>query len=149
KPEPYFYLGALKAADLKALTGAYHRSTKSGGLRALDPNVQRGHEEPRSATIREFVKHGYPWCEMNEANRSRPESEELKKPGWLPTAIIVNILPPNARRHNQRIAMSDIVTIEESDDAISMLVMPEKFNGANWQPSAIYPLEVIDGQHRL
>ncbi|MBK6728912.1 MAG: hypothetical protein IPG63_17135 [Xanthomonadales bacterium] len=30
KPNPHFYLCSLKASDLKALTGVYRRSTKSG-----------------------------------------------------------------------------------------------------------------------
>lgn len=149
KPDPTFYLCSFKASDLKALTGVYRRSTKAGGLRALDPNVQRGHEELRSKTIREFVKHGYPWCEMNDANRALPESDELRKPGWLPTAIIVNVLPANAQRHNKRIDTADVMTIEDAGGATPMLVLPEGFSGASWQPQAIYPLEVIDGQHRL
>ena len=147
KPNPHFYLCSLKAADLKALTGVYRRSTKSGGLRVQDPNVQRGHEEARSATIREFVKHGYPWCEMSEANRSLPEAEELRKPGWLPTAILVNVLPSNAQRHNKKIEKPDTVSIEE-EGGNSYLVLPNGFS-EKWRPESIYPLEVIDGQHRL
>jgi hypothetical protein len=148
RPNPYFYLCSLKASDLKALTGVYRRSTKSGGLRVQDPNVQRGHEEARSGTIREFVKHGYPWCEMGEANRNLPEADELRKPGWLPTAIIVNILPANAQRHKKTIDKADLVSIDEEKGESSSLVLPNGFS-SKWQPKSIYPLEVIDGQHRL
>jgi len=35
KPIPYFFLCAIKAKDLKALTGVYRRSTKGGLARAI------------------------------------------------------------------------------------------------------------------
>ena len=59
KPAPDFFLCSIKASDLKALTGVYRRSTKGGVARAKDPNVQRGHEEERSATIRDYVRFGF------------------------------------------------------------------------------------------
>lgn len=139
----------MKAAELKALTGVYRRKAKPGQLRALDPNVQRGHEEDRSSTIREFVKFGYPWCEMSEANRERPDAADLRKPGWLPTAIIVNILPPSAKRHGTAISRSDVVDIEKTTGGVVNLLMPSGFSGSTWTPSSVFPLEVIDGQHRL
>jgi hypothetical protein len=98
-PERYFYICSVRSADLKALTGVYRRSTKGGTARAKDPNVQRGHEEERSLMIREFVKHGFPWCEMSESRRRAEGAADLKKPGWLPTAILVNILQPNDKRN--------------------------------------------------
>src|ERR1041385_3619342 len=76
------FLCSIRASYLKALTGVYRRSTQSGA-RALDPNVQRGHEEDRSRIIREFVQYGFPWCEMGAAKRSLPGAEDLRKPGWL------------------------------------------------------------------
>ncbi|MBK6728913.1 MAG: hypothetical protein IPG63_17140 [Xanthomonadales bacterium] len=84
---------------------------------------------------------------MSEANRTSPDADELRKPGWLPTAILVNVLPPNAERHKKKIEKSDLVVVEEADGH-SQLVLPEGFS-EKWNPSSIYPLEVIDGQHRL
>jgi hypothetical protein len=149
KPAPEFYLCSLKASHLKALTGVYRRKATAGQLRVQDPNVQRGHEEQRSRTIREFVRFGFPWCEMSEGNRSLPQSEELRKPGWLPTAIIVNILPANERRHKRAIERADLIAIESPQSATPTLLLPEGFSGATWKPRSIFPLEVIDGQHRL
>src|SRR5690349_18816637 len=80
RPKAEFYLCSIKAGDLKSLTGVHRRTAAGGTLRKLDPNVQRGHEEERSRTIREFVKFGYPWCEMNDANRRRTDSNDLRKP---------------------------------------------------------------------
>lgn len=148
KPNPHFYLCAIKAKDLKALTGVYRRSTKSGAPRLSDPNVQRGHEESRSKLIKEFVKYGYPWCEMSEQRRSTSSAKNLQKPGWLPSAIIINILPQKARRNGVEISDTDLVTINE-DGPLIKFNYPVNFTNSKWSPSTIYPLEVIDGQHRL
>ncbi len=148
RPEPQFYLLSMDARDLKALTGVYRRSVKGGTARASDPNVQRFHDEERSEVIREFVRYGYPWCEMGEANRHLPDADELRKPGWIPTAILVNILAPDAVRNGVAIKPKDCVTLEDSGP-LTNLRLPPSYNGHAWAPQAVFPLEVIDGQHRL
>jgi hypothetical protein len=148
EPPKYFYLCSMKAGHLKALTGVYQRTTKGGKPRAKDPNVQRGHEEERSQMIREFVQYGYPWCEMNEAKRKSAGASDLLKPGWLPTAILINILPPGAVRNGVGIPDADLVRVEENG-RIALLHLPEKFEGPDWEPDKVFPFEVIDGQHRL
>lgn len=150
KPQPYFYLCSIKARDLKALTGVYRRSTKGGLARAKDPNVQRGHEEERSRIIREFVRYGYPWCEMTDTRRSSPSAKNLQKPGWLPTAILVNILPENAVRNDRNISAADLMHVVE-DGEIDKIQYPKGYTNADWTPqsNSVFPLEVIDGQHRL
>jgi DGQHR domain-containing protein len=148
KPEKHFYLCSIKASDLKALTGVYRRSTKGGTARAKDPNVQRGHEEERSRLIREFVQHGFPWCEMSESKRRAEGATDLKKPGWLPTAILVNVLRPKEERNGVRIPDSDLVRIDVNGET-AVLNFPKKFSNCAWEPEKVFPLEVIDGQHRL
>jgi hypothetical protein len=148
RPETAFYLLSLPASHLKALTGVYRRSTKKRQPRAKDPNVQRGHEEERSATIREFVKYGFPWCEMGGAKRRTPDAQSLRKPGWLPTAIIVNILAEGDKRDGQTIANKDLVSVVDKGRTAS-IELPSAFSGQGWEPETIFPLEVIDGQHRL
>jgi len=143
-----FFLCSIKASHLKALTGVYRRSTKTGKARALDPNVQRGHEEERSRIIRDFVQYGFPWCEMGAAKRSLPGADDLRKPGWLPTAILVNILPPKAERNGVRIPDEDLIKVEENGSTAT-LTLPPNFEDEKWQPKQVFPLEVIDGQHRL
>lgn len=150
KPLPYFFLCSIRAKDLKALTGVYRRSVKGRVARVKDPNVQRGHEEARSQIIREFVKFGYPWCEMSEPRREAPASKNLQKPGWLPTAILVNILPKNAIRNGSEILEADLVSIEHGDNSVAQINFPKSYtDSATWEPSSAFPLEVIDGQHRL
>jgi hypothetical protein len=148
KPPEYFYLCSIKAGQLKALTGVYQRSTRGGQPRVKDPNVQRGHEEERSQMIRQFVQYGFPWCEMSEAKRKLPGGEDLLKPGWLPTAILINILPPGAVRNGVKIPEADLVRIVEQDQ-MAALHLPKSFKGSDWEPEKVFPFEVIDGQHRL
>lgn len=139
---------SMRASHLKALTGVYRRSAKSGKPRALDQNIQRGHEQDRSTTIREYVKHGYPWCEMSEAKRKAHGATDLLKPGWLPTAILVNILPAQTSRNGVKLLGSDAISIKQAGDR-SELTLPPSFSGGTWTPDSVFPLEVIDGQHRL
>ena len=148
RPEAHFYLFSMKAGHLKALTGVYRRSTTGGRPRGKDPNVQRGHEEDRSAVIRQFVQYGYPWCEMASTKREKPDAMDLRKPGWLPTALIVNILPKGSERNGIRIPDKDLIRIEERSDR-TYLKLPDSFTGTDWEPHHVYPMEVIDGQHRL
>lgn len=148
KPRPDFFLFTLAAADLKALTGIYRRSTKSRRPRAKDPNVQRAHDEARSQRIRDFVRFGFPWCELNEGKRQSGEYADLRKPGWLPTAIVVNILPVGGVRDGQQLAAEDALTVTDGDESPTIR-LPSTFSNSKWQSSSIPPLEVIDGQHRL
>lgn len=148
KPQSYFFICSIKARHLKALTGVYRRSTKQGIPRAKDPNVQRGHQEERSEVIREFVKFGFPWCEMRESLREQPQAGDLRKPGWLPTAILVNVLTEGSKRNGVEIPDSDLVRIEELNGS-AILNLPKNFRGTDWEPSKVFPMEVIDGQHRL
>lgn len=147
EPKPFFLLSSIKAKDLKALTGVYRRSTKGKLARANDPNVQRGHEEGRSALIREYVQFGYPWCEMNASRRSSPGANDLRKPGWLPSSILVNVLPVGAARNGKKLASADAVEALTTTDQPSLCLPAAYRNG--WEPTSIFPLEVIDGQHRL
>ncbi len=111
--------------------------------------MQRGHEEARSQMIREFVRFGYPWCEMSGSRRESPTAGNLQKPGWLPTAILVNILPEMAERNNLKISAEDLVRVEEEGD-VALIHYPKSYSdGTPWEPKSVFPLEVIDGQHRL
>lgn len=148
RPFPYFFLCSIRARDLKALTGVYRRSTKGKLARARDPNVQRGHEEARSRIIREFVKYGFPWCDMTDTRRSSPSAKNLQKPGWLPTAILVNILPADAQRNGRTISANDVVDVEEVGN-VAQIKFPKTYQTSGWTPESVFPLEVIDGQHRL
>jgi DGQHR domain-containing protein len=149
KPEPHFYMFTLPAVELKALSGIYKRSTADGQLRSVDLGIQRRHDEERSKRIQEFVKHGYPWSDLNDTKRSSGDFNHLLKPGWLPTAVVINILKPNEKRQGVGVASDDLIHVTGQDQPIATISLPKNFNGANWAPSKRHPIEVIDGQHRL
>jgi hypothetical protein len=64
KPEPHFYMFALPASQLKALSAIHRRTTEGGLLRSQDIGIQRRHDEARSETIGDFIQYGYPWTEL-------------------------------------------------------------------------------------
>jgi len=149
RPAPHFYIFTLPASDLKALSGIQRRTTAGGLLRSKDLGIQRRHDESRSKEITEFIHYGYPWSDLSESKRKSGQYDDLLKPGWLPTSIVVNILKPSDMRHGQRVSEKDIITIDDSNESITTIRLPQKFTGPNWKPSPLHPIEVIDGQHRL
>lgn len=149
RPDPYFYLFTLPASELRALSGIYRRTTEGGLPRSQDLGIQRRHDENRSKEISEFIQYGYPWSELSEAKRRSGQFNDLRKPGWLPTAIVVNILKPGDKRRGSGIAKEDLITLVNSDTQAVFIELPKSYTGPGWRPSQLHPIEVIDGQHRL
>lgn len=148
KPEPYFYIFSLPAAELRSLCGISRRQASDLTPRAADLGIQREHDPERSAEIFRFVEYGYPWSTLSEAKRKTAEFNSLRKPGWLPTAIVINILKEDDQRRKRNVDENDIVTLQKDNECCSV-VLPYSQWSKSWSPSAIPPLEVIDGQHRL
>jgi DGQHR domain-containing protein len=146
KPEKCFYIFSLSAAYLKMLTGIQRRTTK--GKRSEDLGIQRRHEEGRSAVIADYVRYGSAWSDLSQNKRESGQYNDLRKPGWLPTAIVVNILAPGDKRRGQEVARHDLVSIKENGTPLVNLQLPASFTPDNWKPK-FPPFEVIDGQHRL
>src|ERR1035438_2332138 len=114
EPPHEFYMFSLKARDLKALSGIQRRRKSDG--KETDLGIQRRHEEDRSREIGRFVRYGYPWSELSAAKRSSKSFEDFKKPGWLPTALVVNILSPNDKRRGSIVDSADRITVLDNDD---------------------------------
>lgn len=148
RPEGHFYLFSLSANQLKALTGIFRRTKKKDQSSSEDLNIQRMHDPARSTEISKFIETGYPWSELSEIKKKSGQFDDLRKPGWLPTAIIVNILKPEDERTGQKVATKDLIKIQDSQNH-SEIILPQEFKGSKWSPSQLYPIEVIDGQHRL
>ena len=72
-------------------------------------------------------------------------------PGWLPTAIVVNIFDPEFpdKRRGQAVAEGDHIRVEDGTGAFDALRLPDGFQLPGWSPKELPPVEVIDGQHRL
>lgn len=147
RPPEHFYLLSVPAATLRALVGIYRRSAKSGRARARDLGIQRVHDSERSDEIREFVQYGFPWSGLSQAKRASADYQDLIKPGWLPTAVVVNILTPDDARDGEAVHPQDLLKVRDRADGTATVVLPDV--DANWKPKRIAPIEVIDGQHRL
>ncbi len=149
KPEDHFYLFTLPASDLRALAGINRRLTTDRSLGTIEIGIQRRHEPERSAEIGEYAKYGYPWSKLKESQRQSGEYNDLRKPGWLPTAIVVNILRKGDLRRGIQTQDADLIQVSEVDENNAVIQLPRDFLDSNWKPKGIPPLEVIDGQHRL
>ena len=145
KPQPYFYVFSIKASILKRLSKVYPR--RADQKRHVEIGIQRKHDPERSEQIRNFVFGGFPWSDLSEQKQKSDEFSDLKMPGWLPTAIIANILAPNSQRGTQQIEKNHLIQVKESD-MVTQLILPAEVNDKDWDP-IVPPLEIIDGQHRL
>lgn len=149
RPNPHFYMFTLRAGHLKALSGIRRRTTEDGRLRSQDLGIQRLHDRERSKEIRKFVEYGYPWSDLNDAKRKSGRFDDLRKPGWLPTAILLNILTPEDTRNAHKVSQQELVIVRDIDDRNAIIRLPESFDDPGWRPSVVAPFEIIDGQHRL
>lgn len=96
KPDPNFYLFSLPAPYLRRLSDVYRR--KADKPRGQDLAIQRSHEIERSDEIKRFIYNGFPYSLLSDRQRNSDEYENLKMPGWLPTAVVANILPLDGER---------------------------------------------------
>lgn len=149
QPEPYFYLFSMPASYLRALSGTYPRTVEGGLKRHMDMGFQRRHDPSRSSEIAEFLQFGYPWSKLNQVKRKSGLYDDLRKPGWLPTAIVVNILTPDQKKRGLAVAAEDIIEVNTNGLTNALIRLPHDFSGTNWRPKQSPPIEIIDGQHRL
>ena len=147
KPQPYFYICSMSATLLRRLSGVNRR--EATGLRSADIGIQRGHDTRRSTEIGQFVRAGYPWASLN--SRQQDRFLKLKKPGWLPTSIVGNLVSETTERYEIKAEPKDLIKIEDVGNDIVQLVLPDGSLETAWGPSktGLAPIEIIDGQHRL
>ena len=147
EPPRSFYQFNVSANALRRLSGVNRRTTdRDRGT--SDLGIQRRHEPKRSEEIARFVKYGYPWSVLSATKRQQPDFADLRQPGWLPTAILINILTADDERHGRRVAEEDLVTVRRGRD-MHHIVLPHGLESGDWEYETIPPIEVIDGQHRL
>ncbi|MDZ7680027.1 MAG: DGQHR domain-containing protein [Acidimicrobiales bacterium] len=148
RPPGHFYLFTISASQLRALSGIRRRSTKGKTARKADLGVQRRHDEGRSMEIAQFVRRGYPWSSLSKTKQRSGDFDDLIKPGWLPTALVVNILTPKDDRQGETVAQSDLISISDAE-TLSTIHLPATTSDVRWTPTKLPPIEIIDGQHRL
>ena len=147
KPQPHFYVCSMSAPLLRRLSGVKRR--EASGPRAADLGIQRGHDEDRSREISRFIRAGYPWASLNTDQREL--FPELRKPGWLPTSVVGNLVGATTDRYGASVDPRDQITIESAGGHLVNLVLPEGSTEPDWRPveHSLEPIEIIDGQHRL
>lgn len=148
KPPEWFYVFSLSAHELRRLSGVYQRTTKRK-TGAEDLGIQRELNEERAEEIGRFVEFGYPWSDLSAAKRRSAEYRDLRQPGWLPTAVIVNILTGSDSRRGRGVDGGELIEVEDTGNGAAKLGLPVGFSRKAWSPTGIPPIEVIDGQHRL
>ena len=147
QPKPFFYICSMSAPLLRRLSGVRRR--EASGPRAADLGIQRGHDIGRSKVISRFIKAGYPWASLNTHQEN--QFRNLRKPGWLPTAVVANLVSATTERFGTRANPRDLITIEPASDDVVHLVLPDGSLEPSWGPAehCLEPIEIIDGQHRL
>ena len=145
-PPACFYVFSMPANELRALSGIQRRTADVG-----DTGIQRRRDPRRTSGIQNYIRHGFPHADFSPQNRSKPEHADSKMPGWLPTSIVVNILSPEFpdQRKGRSVAEGDHVRIEDGEGLTARVLLPKGFDSPPWQPQALPPIEIIDGQHRL
>lgn len=109
---------------------------------------QRTHDKERLNKIGRYVEYGFP---LSTESRLDPhEHAELVNPGWLPTAILVNVIAHDQTRprkgKDRSVDSAHVVRVIE-EGKFTYLDFPE--NTFVDQDLQLPPLEIIDGQHRL
>lgn len=150
-PPKEFYVASISLKDLRALAGVSTRQLEE--RRKANPNAgyQRAHEPDRSKKIARYISYGYPLSSQNSLDPNT--NTQLIHPGWLPTAILVNLIAPDEtrRRHGRDLSVKpdmSVSLISEGNHYSLNYPDPSSFNGAEWQ-DCLQPIEIIDGQHRL
>ena len=146
KPRSEFYIFSISAKKLKALSDIRRRKENIEDGK-IDTGIQRKHDAARSDEISRFIRIGYPCSEMSPGQLTNEVSQSLRKPGWLPTSIVVNIVGKEDKRNGKNVSAQDLIFIEEYSGQV-FLNLPENFS-ESWTPEMLAPMEVIDGQHRL
>lgn len=147
RPPPEFYLCSISAAVLRRLAGIQRRRRTDSSTKDL--GIQRRHDTERSEEIARYIRGGYPWSTLGVKSADRERFADVRMPGWLPTAIVVNILTANDSRYEASVDSRDLIEVRHLDSGLATIVLPTGCEAPQYRPRALPPLEVIDGQHRL
>lgn len=145
KPPSVIYVFSMSARLLRKLSGVYVRRREGGDA----TGIQRSHDKERSRRIADYVKTGYPFGDLSSKQKTDQANATLKKPGWLPTAIVANIIPANDERRGKRVDYKDLVKVAHTANGTASITLPSESTSRDWSPTALPPIEIIDGQHRL
>lgn len=140
RPDPHIFIFSMRAAELRALCDVYRRQRNGDQAEG----IQRGRDEGRTARIQRYVRYGYPYGDLKTPLRNEANAP-LRKPGWLPTAIVVNILAGGDARRGRSVKPAHLIKVEEIEGRHNLVLPPAD----SFAVGDLAPMEVIDGQHRL
>jgi hypothetical protein len=152
-PPKEFYVASMPIKELRALANVSRREIPERIKGTKNPGYQRPRDEQRSRKIGRYIDYGYPLS--NQSGLDPKEHSDLVHPGWLPTTILINIIPAGQtrRRHGKDLpveARYEIKITNESGAPQLLYPDPESVtNDPQMGIDHIEPIEVIDGQHRL
>jgi len=141
RPPEDMFLFSMPARELRALCDVYKREREG----SVSEGIQRYRDPSRTERIQRYVRFGYPFGDLRPPQRTG-DALSLRKPGWLPTAIVINILIEGDERRGKQVRNEDLVNILREDGSRCILDIPALPDPS---PEWLAPLEVIDGQHRL
>lgn len=152
KPSDHFFVGAISLEKLRALAGVTKRDVEQRKDPKAIHGYQRAHEEIRSRKINRYVKYGYPLS--TSSGLSPEEHEQLINPGWLPNAIIVNIIPAGESRfrNGEMVTVPKEMEVTVNDNDGASMEFPSTAEVEKYRLGRgdfVEPIEIIDGQHRL
>jgi len=152
-PEPphCFYVGSMSMQLLRELADVTKRKAELRGDKDIPQGYQRAHEESRSKDIARFIEYGYPLS--TQPGLDPDHYSHLINPGWLPNAIIINLIGRDDEREKAgevlKVNKDRLVTIAKEDSG-HFLQYPEISNEKDKSTNHLLePIEIIDGQHRL
>ena len=146
RPGKSFYIFSMSANELWRLSKVYRRdATRSGQVE--EPYIQRALEQDRVEELKRYVKGGFPWSTLSTRQDLYPD---LQMPGWLPTALIINIMQSGIKREKRELTGNFSIKIHDDDPQSPFVSLeipdyPDDYPNDNQLP----PFEIIDGQHRL
>ena len=151
----HFYLASISLLKLRQLAGVHQRDKDSRKIRSKGAGYQRALDQSRTKEISRFVEYGYP---LSSDTSLKPQDySDLVHPGWLPTAILVNVLTENDVRYRGnrelKVPKDKLLTIKK-DNGQEFLEIPDEPYGLtaendNSAVDRLQPIEIIDGQHRV
>ena len=151
RPPQHFYVFSVSARRLRALSGIQRRTDADRKMGSTETGIQRRHDKGRSKEIQEYIRFGFPYAVFSQRDRIKYGTKDSLMPGWLPTAIVVNVFNPDYPdvRKGRHVADGDYIRIEDGDGPFAMVRLPRNSEDPSWLPKELPPIEVIDGQHRL
>lgn len=148
KPPGNFFIGSIPLSILRNLSGVRPRTIEDRKNATPDAGYQRSHDKDRLAKIARYIEYGFPLS--TEPNLPASSHSELINPGWLPTAILVNVLAQGESRpkggRSVEVQEKHLVRFLKIEDQTILEFPTDLILDTDHD---LAPLEIIDGQHRL